>query len=156
LSFKNSRPEMQDTILELSTWKTVQSGQNAPGTDDMRQSDPDAYHLAVKAYEKEWLRGNLGGPFAVRWMVLYHPPDCRGFFQRMLVIRWGPLRLPSGDFTNSDGEAGQHLLMTHYSGCQPIEEHHSSGQVLQQLAQENWNLASEVVSDDKVRWFWYL
>jgi hypothetical protein len=79
--------------------------------------------------------------------VLYHPPDCRGFFQRMLVIRWGPLRLPSGDFTSSDGEAGQHLLMTHYSGCQPIEEHHSSGKVLQQLAQENWDLGSEVVSE---------
>jgi hypothetical protein len=56
------------------------------------------------------------------------------------------LRLPSGDFTSSDGEAAKHLLMTHFSGCQPIEEHDSSGRVLQEPAQEEWNLASEVVS----------
>jgi hypothetical protein len=85
----------------------------------------------------------------VRWMVLYHPPDCIGFFQRMLVIRW---RHFSSDFTSSDGEAAQHLLMTHFPGCQPIEEHHSSERFLQEPAQEDWNLASEVVSEDKVRW----
>jgi hypothetical protein len=27
----------------------------------------------------------------VKWMVLYHPPDCIGFFQRMLFNRWGHL-----------------------------------------------------------------
>jgi hypothetical protein len=32
----------------------------------------------------------------------------------------GALRLPSGDFTSSDGEAAQHLLMIHFPGCQPI------------------------------------
>jgi hypothetical protein len=40
------------------------------------------------------------------------------------------LRIPSGDFTSSDGKAAQHLLMTHFPGCQSIEEHHSSGRVL--------------------------
>jgi hypothetical protein len=44
------------------------------------------------------------------------------------------VRLPSGDFTSSDGEAAQHLLMTHFQGCQPIEEHHNSGRVLQEPA----------------------
>jgi hypothetical protein len=38
--------------------------------------------------------------------------------------------LPSGDFTSSDGEAAQLLLMTHLPGFEPIEEHHSSGRVL--------------------------
>jgi hypothetical protein len=33
LSFENSRPGMQYTILGLLTWKTAQSG-NTPGTDD--------------------------------------------------------------------------------------------------------------------------
>jgi hypothetical protein len=42
--------------------------------------------------------------------------------------------------------------MTHFPGCQPIEEHHSSGRVLQEPAQEDWDLTSEVVSKDKVRW----
>jgi hypothetical protein len=64
----------------------------------------------------------------------------------------GALRLPSGYFTSSDGEAAKHLLITHFSGCQPIEEHHSSGRVLQERIQEDWDLASEVVSEDKVRW----
>jgi hypothetical protein len=41
------------------------------------------------------------------------------------------LRLPSGDFTSSNAVAAKHLLMTHFSGCQPIEEHHSSAWVLQ-------------------------
>jgi hypothetical protein len=44
-------------------------------------------------------------------------------------------------FTSSDREAAQLLLMTHFPGCQPIEEHHNSGQVLQEPAQEDWDLA---------------
>jgi hypothetical protein len=32
----------------------------------------------------------------------------------------GAFRLPSGDFTSSDVEAAQHLLMTHFPGCQQI------------------------------------
>jgi hypothetical protein len=42
--------------------------------------------------------------------------------------------------------------MTHFLGGQPSEEHHSSGRVLQEPAQEDWDLASEVASEDKVRW----
>jgi hypothetical protein len=64
----------------------------------------------------------------------------------------GALWLPSGDFISSGGEAAKHLLMTHCPGCQPIEEQHSSGRVLQEPAQEDWDLTSEVVSEDKVRW----
>jgi hypothetical protein len=40
------------------------------------------------------------------------------------------MRAPSGDFTSSNGEAAKHLLMTHFPGCQPIEEHHSLRRVL--------------------------
>jgi hypothetical protein len=64
----------------------------------------------------------------------------------------GALKLSSGDFTSLDGEAAKHLLMTHFPNCQPIEEHHSSGWVLQEPAQEDWDLASEVVSENKLRW----
>jgi hypothetical protein len=42
--------------------------------------------------------------------------------------------------------------MTHFTGCQPIEEHHSLGRVLQKPTQEAWDLALEVASKDKVRW----
>jgi hypothetical protein len=51
------------------------------------------------------------------------------------------LRLPSGDYTGSDGEAAKHMLMIHFP--------HSSGRVLQEPFQEGWNLASKVVSEDK-------
>jgi hypothetical protein len=64
----------------------------------------------------------------------------------------GALRLPSGDFSSSGGEAAKQLLMTHFPGCQPIEEQYSSGRVLQEPAQEDWDLATEVFSEDKVRW----
>jgi hypothetical protein len=63
----------------------------------------------------------------------------------------GALRLPSGDFSSSDGEAAQHLLMTHFPGCQPIKEHHCSGRALQEPAQKDCNLALKVVSEDQVR-----
>jgi hypothetical protein len=61
------------------------------------------------------------------------------------------LELPLGGFTSSDGEAAQHLLMTHFPGGQPIEEYHSAGRVLQEPAHEDWDLASGVVSKDNVR-----
>jgi hypothetical protein len=64
----------------------------------------------------------------------------------------GALRLRSGDFTISDGEAAQHLLMTHFLGCQPIVQPNSSVRVLQAPAQEEWDFASEVANEDKVRW----
>jgi hypothetical protein len=63
-----------------------------------------------------------------------------------MLVQMGVLRFPSGDFSSSDGEAAQHLLMTHFQDCQPIEEHHSSGRVSQEPAKEDWDLTSEVVS----------
>jgi hypothetical protein len=42
---------MQDSILGLSTWKTVQSGQNAPGKDDSLSKDV--------SYQVDFLRGIL-------------------------------------------------------------------------------------------------
>jgi hypothetical protein len=46
----------------------------------------------------------------------------------------GALRLPSGYFTSLDGEAAKHLLMTHFPGRQPIEEHHRTGTLLRWLS----------------------
>jgi hypothetical protein len=58
----------------------------------------------------------------------------RTFYGEVHGYQMGALRLPSGDFTISDREAAKHLLMTHFPGFQPIEEHHSSGRVLQEPA----------------------
>jgi hypothetical protein len=119
-----------------------------------RQSDPDAYHLAVKTYDKalraakrkSWrtFYGEVYGiiPFARLHKVL----------SKDVSYQVGALRLLSGDFTSSNGEAAQHLLMNHFSGCQLIEEPNSSRRVLEEPAQEDWDLASEVVSEDKVSW----
>jgi hypothetical protein len=61
----------------------------------------------------------------------------------------GALRFLSGDFTSLDEEAAEHLLMTHFLGCQLIEEHHSRGRNFQEPTQKDWYLALEVVSKDK-------
>jgi hypothetical protein len=75
-------------------------------------------------------------------MVLYHPPVCIRVLLKDVSYQVGEFTLCCGDFTSSDGEPAQHL-----------QEHHNSGWVLQEPAQENWDLTSEVVSEDKVRWF---
>jgi hypothetical protein len=69
-----------------------------------------------------------------------------------MLVQVGTLRLPSGDLTSSDGEAAQHLLMTHFLGCQLTQEHHSSGWILQELAQEDWAYGLLVVLVPLRRW----
>jgi hypothetical protein len=127
---------MQDTILGLCTWKTAQSGKTLLERTTVRSN---AYHMAVKAYDKalraakrnSWRTfvGEVDG-------ILYHPPDCI-VLSKDVSYQVGALRLPSGDFTSSDEDTAQHLLMTHFPGCQPIEEHHSSRRVLQEPTQKN-------------------
>jgi hypothetical protein len=117
-----------------------------------RQSDPDAYHLAVKNYDKA-----LRATKKKSWRTFCGEVD--GIIPSARLHRvlgalggLGALGLRSGDFTISDGEAAQHLLMTHFLGCQPIVQPNSFGRVLQAPAQEEWDFASEVVNEDKVRW----
>jgi hypothetical protein len=119
-----------------------------------RLSDPSAYHLAVKAYDKA-----LKAAKRKSWRTFCGEVDgiipsagLHWVLSKDASYQVGALRLPSGDSTSSDGEAAQHLPMTHIPGCQPIKKHHSSRRVLQEPAQEDWELESQVISEDKVRW----
>jgi hypothetical protein len=58
-------------------------------------------------------------------------------------------RLLSGDIISSDEDAAKHLLLIN---CQPIGDQQNSERVWYDPAQEDWDLASEVVSEDTVRW----
>jgi hypothetical protein len=62
----------------------------------------------------------------------------------------GGLRLPSGDFTDSDQEVVDHLLETH-SGCQPIMENTARAIPVRTPTEEDWLVASEGVDSEKIR-----
>jgi hypothetical protein len=102
-----------------------------------------AYDKALRAAKRKSWRTFCGETFAAR---------LHRVLSNDVSYQVRALRLPSGDFKSLDGEAAQHLLMTHFPGCQPIEQPNSSEWVLQEPAQEDWDLAFEVVSEDKVRW----
>jgi Endonuclease-reverse transcriptase len=119
-----------------------------------RQSDPDAYHLAVKAYDKA-----LRAAKRASWKTFCGEVDgiipsarLHRVLSKDVSYQVGALRLPSGEFTSSDREAAEHLLVTHFPGCQPVDGGHSSGWVGHEPTQEDWDLTSEVISEDKVRW----
>jgi hypothetical protein len=116
-----------------------------------RQSDPNAYHLAVKAYGKA-----LRAIKRTFWRTFCGEVDCiipsarlHRVLSKDVRYQMGALRLLLGDFTSSNEEAAKYLLMTHFPGCQLIEEHHSRGQRFQEPTQKDWYLALEVVSKDK-------
>jgi hypothetical protein len=83
--------------------------------------------LAVKAYDKALRAAKRTICSEVDGIIL----------SKDVSYQMRALRLPSGEFTSSDGEAAKHLLMTYFAGCQPIEKHHSSRRVLQELIQED-------------------
>jgi hypothetical protein len=49
----------------------------------------------------------------------------------------GAFRLPSGAFTSTGQEVAEHLLETHFPGCQPISEPQSQSQPIT-LSTEDW------------------
>jgi hypothetical protein len=59
----------------------------------------------------------------------------------------GGLRLASCDFLASD-----HLLETHFPGCQPIMENTVRAIPVRTLTEEDWLVASGAVDFDKIRW----
>jgi hypothetical protein len=61
----------------------------------------------------------------------------------------GGLRLPSGDFTVSDQEVADHLLETHFPGCQPIMENTARVIPVRKPTEE---VVSDAVDFDKIRW----
>jgi hypothetical protein len=93
-----------------------------------RQSDPDAYHLVVQAYDKA-----LRAAKRTSWRTFCGEVDdiipsarLHWVFSKDVSYQMGALRLLSGDFTSSDEEATKHLPN------RSIEEHHSLGCVLQE------------------------
>jgi hypothetical protein len=130
---------MQDTILGLSTWKTAQSGKTL-----LEQTTVRSRYLsfAVKAYDKA-LRADKKTSSRIFCGVvdgIIPFARLRRVLSKDVSYQMRALRLLSGDFTSSNGEAVKNLLMTHFPDCQPIEEHHSSGRVLQEPPQEDWDL----------------
>jgi hypothetical protein len=63
----------------------------------------------------------------------------------------GAFRLPSGAFTSTGQEVAEHLLETHFPGCQPISEPQSQSQPIT-LSTEDWLIASSVSTEEKIRW----
>ena len=65
----------------------------------------------------------------------------------------GNFRLPSGEFTKSDQEVADHLLKTHFPGCEPASDETSSSlEPINPPTEENWLEASRIISEDKIRW----
>jgi hypothetical protein len=52
----------------------------------------------------------------------------------------------------SDQEMADHLLLTHFPGCQPIMENTSPAFLVRTSTEEDWLVASEAVDSDKIRW----
>jgi hypothetical protein len=100
--------------------------------------------LAVKAYDKALraAKKKFWRTFCVEMDGIIPSASLHRVLSKDVSYQEGELTFSSGDFTSSDGEPAQHL-----------QEHHNSGRVLQEPTQKNWDLTSEVVSEDKVRWF---
>jgi hypothetical protein len=60
-------------------------------------------------------------------------------------------RFPSGAFTSTDQEVAEHLLETHFPGCQPISGPQSQSQPITSST-EDWLIASSVITEEKIRW----
>jgi hypothetical protein len=61
-------------------------------------------------------------------------------------------RLPSRALTSStDQEVAEHLLETHFPGCQPISGPQSQSQPITPST-EDWLTASSVITQEKIRW----
>jgi hypothetical protein len=114
---------------------TIQKSLVAAGRSswNRRQFDPDAYHLAIKAYDKAFraTKRTSWSTFCGQLNCIISSARLHRVLSKDVRYQVGALRFLSGDFTSSDKEATEHLLMTHFLGCQPN--------------------ASEVVSEGKVR-----
>jgi hypothetical protein len=52
----------------------------------------------------------------------------------------------------SDPEVVDHLLETHFPGCQQIMENSARAILVRTPTEEDWLVASETVDSDKIRW----
>jgi len=66
------------------------------------------------------------------------------------------LQLPNGQWTNTLEEAHEHLLMTHFPGCQMIAADGLSSNKERKptrwIPSTNWDKACEIVTHDKIKW----
>jgi hypothetical protein len=57
------------------------------------------------------------------------------------------------EFTKSDEEVADHLLETHFPGCEKnSHEISQSPDSVDPATEENWLEASRIISEDKIRW----
>jgi hypothetical protein len=121
---------MQGIILGRSTWKTAQRGKTL-----LEQTTFLSIHLAVKAYDKSLrvVKRTSWRTFCGEVDSIIPSTRLQRVLSKYVIHQMGAL----------GKDAAKHLLMTHFPGCQPIEEHHSLGCVLQEPTKEDW---------DKVRW----
>jgi hypothetical protein len=65
----------------------------------------------------------------------------------------GNFRLPSREFTKSDQEVADHLLETHFPGCERSSDENSTTLEIASLPTEsNWLEASGIIFEDKIQW----
>ena len=64
----------------------------------------------------------------------------------------GALRLRSGALTSTGKDAAELLLESHFPGCQPAEETTADQSYPDLPTTKDWEIASEVVTPDTVRW----
>jgi hypothetical protein len=83
-------------------------------------------------------------------MACNHQPDYTEYCPRTMTIRWMLSDFRQELFTSTDQEVAEHLLETHFPGCQPI-----SGPQLQSQpmtpSTEDWLIASSVITEEKIR-----
>jgi hypothetical protein len=82
-------------------------------------------------------------------MAYNHQPDYTEYYPRTMTM--DAFRLPSRVFTSTDQEVAEHLLETHFPGCQPISEPQSKSQPITPST-EDWVVASSVITEEKIRW----
>jgi hypothetical protein len=118
-----------------------------------RLTDPEAYKNAIKEYTKA-LRSKKRPP----WKDFCGKVDGKEPSARLHRIlskdddyKMGAFRLPSGAFTSTDQEVAEHLLETHFPGCQPISGPQSQSQPITPST-EDWLIASSVITEEKIIW----
>jgi hypothetical protein len=100
-------------------------------------TDPEAYKSSKKRSSWKNLCGEVDGiqPSARLHRILSKDDD----------YKMGAFRLPSGALTCTDQEVAEHLLETHFPGCQPILGPHSQSQPITPST-EDWLIVSSAIT----------
>jgi ribonuclease HI len=119
-----------------------------------RVSDPEAYKTAVSDYGKALRRDKRASWRQFCGEVDGIKPAARlhKILSKDESYQIGNLRLPSGIMTESDQAVADHLLETHFPGCESVSEDSSSEEPFISSTMDDWLEASKIVSEEKIRW----